>query len=300
MKIVVLGAGNVGRAVVQALYEEHDVTVIDLDGRRLAMMSELYDVRTVEGNGTTRDVLRDAGVKDAQLLLACSSREEANLVCAMLVKRLSSALAIVRTTSAEYLEAWREQEIDVDFMVSSELETANSISGIVGIPAARQTDVFAEGQVQIVEFDVPEGAPDGAGDRAAAARGEHPAGLQGRRRDPRRRPDQAARHGARPARRSRRHHRLTGPGEAWSGLIAHGEREIEDIVIFGAGRIGATIATVLLERDLRVRLVEADGRAGPPRRRDAAKRRACSTPMRAAGTSFSASASARPPPPCSR
>ena len=174
MKIVVLGAGNVGRAVVTALYEEHDVTVIDLDGTRLAMMSELYDVRTVEGNGTTRDVLRDAGVKDAKLLFACSSREEANLVCAMLVKRLSSALAIVRTTSSEYLEAWREQEIDVDFMVSSELETANAISGIVGIPAARQTDVFAEGQVQIVEFDVPEGTSGWAGDRAAAARGEHP------------------------------------------------------------------------------------------------------------------------------
>ena len=86
-------------------------------------------MRTVEGNGTTREVLRDAGVKDAKLLFACSSREEANLVCAMLVKRLSSALAIVRTTSSEYLEAWREQEIDVDFMVSSELETANAISG---------------------------------------------------------------------------------------------------------------------------------------------------------------------------
>ncbi len=175
MKIVVLGAGNVGRAVVDALYEEHQVTVIDLDGTRLAMLSERYDVRIVEGNGTTRDVLRDAGVEDAKLLLACSSREEANLVCAMHVKRLSSALAIVRTTSAEYLEAWRENEIDVDFMISSELETANAISGIVGIPAARQTDVFAEGQVQIVEFDVPEGAPDGPVIGRTFARGEHPA-----------------------------------------------------------------------------------------------------------------------------
>ena len=64
-------------------------------------------------------------------------------------------MVVVRTTSVEYLDAWREREIDVDFMVSSELETANAICGLIGIPAARQTDVFADGQVQIVEFDVP-------------------------------------------------------------------------------------------------------------------------------------------------
>ena len=67
-------------------------------------------------------------------------------------------MVVVRTTSVEYLDAWREREIDVDFMVSSELETANAICGLIGIPAARQTDVFADGQVQIVEFDVPESA----------------------------------------------------------------------------------------------------------------------------------------------
>ena len=75
----------------------------------------------------------------------------------MLVKKLSRARVVVRTSSVEYLDAWREREIDVDFMVSSELETANAISGLIGIPAARQTDVFADGKVQIVEFDVPAG-----------------------------------------------------------------------------------------------------------------------------------------------
>ena len=103
--------------------------------------------------------MREAGVEDADLLIACSPREDANLVSAMLARKLSRARVIVRTSSPEYLEAWREREIDVDFMVSSELETANAISGLIGIPAARQTDVFADGKVQIVEFDVPDGAP---------------------------------------------------------------------------------------------------------------------------------------------
>src|SRR6201991_4473471 len=116
MRIIVLGAGHVGRAIVDALYEDHEGTFI-----------------------------------------ASTSRQEANLVSAMLVKKLSRAMVVVRTTSVESLDAWREREIDVDFMVSSELETANAISSLIGIPAARQTDVFADGQVQIVEFDVPAG-----------------------------------------------------------------------------------------------------------------------------------------------
>jgi trk/ktr system potassium uptake protein len=157
MKIIVLGAGHVGAALVDALHEDHDVVVVDADDDRLALFRGRYDVRTVRGDGTTREELRKAGVVDADLLIACSPREELNLVSAMLVKRISNAQVVVRTSSLAYLDAWREREIDVDFMVSSELETANAISAIVGIPAARQTDVFAEGKVQIVEFDVPRG-----------------------------------------------------------------------------------------------------------------------------------------------
>src|SRR5215213_1441405 len=161
MKIIVLGAGHVGRTLVDALHTQHQLTVVDTDARRLASVAERYDVRTVQGDGTTRRVVRKAGCEDADLLMACSSREEANLVCAILVKRLSDAKTVVRTTSMELLEAWREGEMEVDFMISPELETANAITGIVGLPAARQTDVFADGKVQIVEFDVPADAPDG-------------------------------------------------------------------------------------------------------------------------------------------
>ena len=156
MRIIVLGAGHVGRAIVDALYQEHEITVIDTNAERLQALADRYDVRIVEGNGTTKRVIAEAGIQDCSLFIASTSREEANLVSAMLVKKLSGAMVVVRTTSVEYLDAWREREIDVDFMVSSELETANAISGLIGIPAARQTDVFADGKVQIVEFDVPE------------------------------------------------------------------------------------------------------------------------------------------------
>ena len=252
-----LGAGNVGAAVVEALHEEHEITVIDTDARRLAPLADRYDVRTVEGNGATKAVLRQAGVEDIDLLIACSPNENANLVSAMLVKKLSRAKVIVRTTSIEYLEAWREREIDVDFMVSSELETANAILGLVGVPAARQTDVFAEGMVQVVEFDVPETAAENVigtplreaalpsdsrvvaiirGDRMVPARG-----------DERIEPGDRVIVIASPA-----------AAQAWSTAVAGDTKVVDDIVIFGCGQMGRTIARVLLDREIRVRLVDAN------------------------------------------
>src|SRR5512134_329334 len=157
MEIVVIGAGQVGATIVEALHDDHDVTVVDLDAARLQALSYRYDVRTVRGNGATRRILQDAGVGAADLMIACTSRDEINLVAGTLAKKLSEAQTIVRTSNPEYIEAWQERQIDVDFMVSSELETAHAVSQTIGLPAAKQTDVFAEGQVQIVEFDVPAG-----------------------------------------------------------------------------------------------------------------------------------------------
>jgi trk system potassium uptake protein len=259
MRIIVLGAGHVGRAVVDALYTEHDITVIDHDEERLSSLADRYDVRTVAGNGTTKRVMRDAGIEGAALLIACSPREEANLVSAMLAKKLCKDIrVIVRTTSVEYLEAWREREIDVDFMVSSELETAIAISGLIGIPAARQTDVFADGKVQIVEFDVPETSTDGPVIGRPLREAEIPqeskvvAIIRGN--------QLILPRGGEAIRPCDRIVVIASPASArmWSRLIGKSDQEIEDIVIFGAGQMGSTIARVMLDRDLRVRLVDSN------------------------------------------
>ena len=257
MKIIVLGAGHVGRTLVDALHTQHQLTVVDTDARRLASVAERYDVRTVQGDGTTRRVVRKAGCEDADLLMACSSREEANLVCAILIKRLSNAKTVVRTTSMELLEAWREGEMEVDFMISPELETANAIAGIVGLPAARQTDVFADGKVQIVEFDVPADAPDGVLVGTPLRHAEVPpdskvAGLiRGDR--------MIFPHGDEEIRPGDRIVVVASPdsARAWSRILAHGQRTLEDVVIFGAGRMGTTIARALLEHDMHVRLIDS-------------------------------------------
>src|SRR5918992_4002676 len=158
MKIVVIGAGQVGSTVVEALHGEHDLTVIDLDEERLTALAERYDAGVLHGNGASRRVLEEAGVAESDLLIACTSRDEINIIAAIFSKKISPPTrTVVRTTNEEYLDIWHERELDFDLIVSSERETALTISGLIGVPAARQTDVFADGQVQIVEFDVDGG-----------------------------------------------------------------------------------------------------------------------------------------------
>ena len=159
MRIIVLGAGHVGTTVVEALFDDHELTVVDRDPARLSALANLFDVRTVEGNGASRAALEEAGVAEADLLIASTARDEVNLVAAMLVRRLSGrARTLVRTTDVEHLRAWREGVLDVDFMVSSELETATAVFDAIAVPGARHTDVFADGQVVIAEFDVTQEA----------------------------------------------------------------------------------------------------------------------------------------------
>ena len=282
MKIVVLGAGQVGTTIVEALQSDHEVTVVDLDAKRLQALQYCHDVHTVAGNGATRRILLEAGIDRASLMIACTSRDEINLVAAFLVNNISEAQTIVRTTNPEYIEAWQERDIEVDFMVSSELETAYAVSQTIGVPAAKQTDVFADGQVQIVEFDVPkEGSADDltgiplteAAERAAGRvrgggydevvglplkRATIPADSKvasiirgGRTLVPR--GDESIMPGDRIV--------VIGSPDAarvWGRIMARGEQRVDDVVVYGAGGTGLAIARVLLEQGIRVRLIESD------------------------------------------
>jgi trk/ktr system potassium uptake protein len=257
VKVFLIGAGQVGFAIVEALHHDHEVTVLDAEPSRLAALTQRYDVLTFEGDGTSRHDLARAGVQDADLVIACTSRDEVNLVAGMFARReAKSATTVIRTSNVEYVELWRGGQLDVDFVVSSELETAHAISRIIGVPAARQTDVFAEGQVQIVEFDVEEGAsPNAIGVRlreasiprdskvAAIIRGDEmllPGG------------DDVIEPGDRIV--------VIGSPQAaqvWSRLLAPEDAVVRDVVIFGAGHVGTAIARVLLEQGIGVRLVES-------------------------------------------
>ena len=207
VRVFLIGAGQVGTTIVEALHEDHEITVVDTEASRLQALTGRFDVAVFEGDGTSRKDLAAAGAATADLVIACTSRDEVNLVAGMFARREAEhATTVIRTSSTEYVDLWREGQLDVDFVVSSELETAHAISRILGVPAARQTDVFADGQVQLAEFDVDEDASDtvlGIPLRDAPM----PRRLEDRRGHPRRRDDPPWRRrrdqGRRPDRRDR-------------------------------------------------------------------------------------------------
>jgi trk system potassium uptake protein TrkA len=259
VRIFVIGAGQVGTTIVEALHDEHDVTVMDLDPSRLGKLAYRYDVSTVEGNGASRRALAEAGVGTADLVIACTSRDETNLVAASFARiEAPKATTVIRASNIEYVELWREGRLDLDFIVSSELETAHAISRTIGVPAARQTDVFAEGQVQIVEFEVdptvsedPIGVPLREARRipeeskvASVIRGDTMILPRG---------DETIQPGDRVV-------VIGSPraARAWSELLSPGGATVRDVVVYGAGRVGTAIARQLLEQDIRVRLIEAN------------------------------------------
>ena len=261
MRIFIIGAGQVGSTIVEALHDEHELTVVDRDGGRLQQLSSRFDVGAVEADGASRRVLEHAGLADADLVIACTSRDEVNIIASMFSRKLApDARTIVRTGNEEYLDVWKERQLDVDWVVSSEREAALAVSQTMGVPAARQTDVFADGQVQIVEFDVGEQAGGEFGNVvgrplreavlppdskvASIIRDEEIAFPRG---------DETIRPGDRIV-------VIGSPAAAkkWSRLLTPSRRTVNDVVIFGAGRIGIATARVLIQQGMRVRLVESD------------------------------------------
>lgn len=267
MNIFVVGAGQVGSTIVEALHDDHALTVVDLDGQRLTSLAYRFDVRTVEGNGASRRVLQEARAAETDLFIACTSRDEANLVaCSFARLEAPKATTVIRSSNVEYIELWHQGRLDVDFAVSSELETAYAIGQVIGVPAARQTDVFAEGQVQIVEFEIEEHGGSGIVDvplrEARIPENSKVASII-------RSDGMTLPGGGDVIRRGDRVVVIGSPqaARAWGEILAPDEARVEDVVVFGAGRVGTAVAQQLLRRGIGVRLIEAD----PDRAREAAE-----------------------------
>src|SRR5215216_2413566 len=105
MKIVILGAGQVGSTVAESLVSErNDITVVDLDPQRLRALEDRLDLRTVAGSGGHPSVLKQAGIEDADLLIAVTQSDDTNLVACLLAARLFNVpRRIARLRSTDYL-----------------------------------------------------------------------------------------------------------------------------------------------------------------------------------------------------
>jgi trk system potassium uptake protein TrkA len=164
MKIVVLGAGQVGGSVAESLVsEQNDITVVDLEPQRLRLLQDRLDLRTVLGNGAHPSVLVEAGIEDADLLVAVTQSDETNLVACRMAGRLFNVpRRIARIRAADFLgndKVLGEDGFDVDLAICPEQILTDYIVKLVEFPEALQVLDFADRKVSLVAVRAYAGGP---------------------------------------------------------------------------------------------------------------------------------------------
>ena len=164
MKIIILGAGQVGSSAAESLVsEDNDITVVDTDPERLALLQERLDLRTVVGNAASPSVLRSAGAEDADLLIAATQSDQANLCACRVAKTIFNVptrIARIRSNDfVEHPELLDEANFAVDFAISPEQIVTDYIVRLVEFPEALQVLQFAHGLVSLVAVRAFEGGP---------------------------------------------------------------------------------------------------------------------------------------------
>ncbi|OYR98249.1 Trk system potassium transport protein TrkA [Halorubrum sp. E3] len=161
MHVVVIGAGEVGTSIAASLASDHEVVVVDVDPDRAEQLKYELDVLTIAGDGTSSEIQSAAEVDRADMVIACTDDDQTNLVACGTAKTLGGGFTIARVKSTDFLRTWQGNEgaFGVDFMVCTDLLTAENIVRVIGLPAAVDVDPFAGGLVQMAEFEIAEGSP---------------------------------------------------------------------------------------------------------------------------------------------
>lgn len=162
MKIILIGAGKVGKKIADQLAAEgHDIIVVDNDAARLNTLINNQDVMTVLGNGALCDVQLEAGVDKADVVITTTPEDELNMLCCLLAKKLGAKRCIARVRNPEYYKQldFIKNELGLSMAVNPEFAAAAEMARVLVLPAAAQVEVFANGRVELVEFKISEQNP---------------------------------------------------------------------------------------------------------------------------------------------
>ncbi|PLW84399.1 Trk system potassium transporter TrkA [Kineobactrum sediminis] len=165
MKIIILGAGQVGGTLAEHLAnEQNDITVVDTDGKRLKALQDRLDIGTVTGGASHPDTLYQAGAEDADMLIAVTNSDEINMMACQIAHSLfNTPTKISRVRSPNYL-AYQEKlftpdHIPVDVIIGPEQLVTKNIVELIANPGALQVLDFADGRVQLVAVRAYHGGP---------------------------------------------------------------------------------------------------------------------------------------------
>jgi trk system potassium uptake protein TrkA len=176
MRIIIIGAGEVGYHIAKQLSEENqDVVLIDKDPKRIKRIGENLDVQTFWGSGTSPQMLRDAGIEDADMLVAATDSDEVNLIACLLARHLNRhMMKIARVKNREYLaekDLFRKELLGIDLIINTRAMMVDMVMGLIEVPGASEVIDFVGGKVKLISFLISAESPF-AGRRLSSLKGQ--------------------------------------------------------------------------------------------------------------------------------
>lgn len=159
MKIVIVGCGNVGRALAEQLCKEgHNITVVDENEEKVRGLADTCDIMGIVGNGAVYSVQLEAGVHEADLLIAVTGQDELNLLCCLLARKAGGRHTIARVRNPVYYKeiAYLKEELGLSLVINPEYTVATEIARLLKFPSALKIDTFAKGRVELVRYRITE------------------------------------------------------------------------------------------------------------------------------------------------
>ncbi|MCQ2387037.1 MAG: Trk system potassium transporter TrkA [Clostridia bacterium] len=159
MKILIIGIGKVGRTLARTLVKEGcEVVIVDNDQKKIEEFVNEYDAKGVVGNGLERQVLLDADATDADLVISCTSKDEVNILCSVLAKKLGAKKTTARIRDPQYFnEVNNMLDLGLDYAFNPEYRASKDIASLLKFPSAKSIESFAHGKALMVEFDIKAG-----------------------------------------------------------------------------------------------------------------------------------------------
>lgn len=160
LNIIIVGCGKVGMTLIEQLSKEgHDITIIDKNAAKVQEMSNLYDIMGLVGNGASYSVQMEAGIENADLIIAVTASDELNLLCCTVAKQVGDCAAIARVRTPDYSKeaGYLREKLGLTMIINPELEASLETARILYLPTALEVNSFAHGQAEIVKFKIPDG-----------------------------------------------------------------------------------------------------------------------------------------------
>ena len=157
MKIIVLGAGKVGKTLIKHMSnEDHDIIVVDQNATKVEEVVNQYDVIGVVDNGGSYDILMEAGAEDANLIICVTTSDELNILAGLMAKKMGTRHTIARVRNPDYSSQrdFMRNQLGFSMIVNPELEAASEIRRVLSFPSAVKVDTFSRGKVELAEFFV--------------------------------------------------------------------------------------------------------------------------------------------------